>query len=280
MITKNSFKETATNIFAGTNVYVTTEGRRHLGAPLGSESYIKSEISEQVAQWKDELNTLSNIARTHPHAAYCAYIHGLKSKWQYIARTTPNIYELLEPLEDTLRQRFIPSLTGRPPPDDLTREVLSLPARLGGLAITNPKTTADQEHQSSLQLTAALVQHIRQHTNPQSSDHARGQMKAYLRQERRSHESQRANLITEQLPEALNRAVLLASEKGASSWLTALPLQQHGFSLHKGAFRDALCLRYGWTPERLPTNCVCGKQLTSDHALSCPTGGLPTKRNT
>ena len=60
---------------------------------------------------------------------------------------------------------------------------------------------------------------------------------------------------------------------------TPLPLHQHGFSLHKSDFRDAICLRYGWTPDRLPSNCVCGKQLTSDHALSCPTGGLPTKRH-
>ena len=44
-------------------------------------------------------------------------------------------------------------------------------------------------------------------------------------------------------------------------------------------FRDAICLRYGWTPDRLPSNCVCGKQFTSDHALSCPTGGLSTKRH-
>ncbi|KAL5470938.1 hypothetical protein EMCRGX_G028997 [Ephydatia muelleri] len=31
---------------------------------------------------------------------------------------------------------------------------------------------------------------------------------------------------------------------GASTWLSMLPIQEHGFALHKGAFRDALCLRY------------------------------------
>ena len=34
----------------------------------------------------------------------------------------------------------------------------------------------------------------------------------------------------------------LVQEKGASSWLTALPIQEQGFSLHKTAFRDALAL--------------------------------------
>ena len=35
-------------------------------------------------------------------------------------------------------------------------------------------------------------------------------------------------------------AASLAQEKGTSSWLTALPVQAHGFFLHKTAFRDAL----------------------------------------
>ena len=71
----------------------------------------------------------------------------------------------------------------------------------------------------------------------------------------------------------------LAQEKGASSWLTALPIVEFGFTLHKCAFRDALCLRYGWPPARTPVNCECGTQFTVEHALSCPRGGFPTIRH-
>jgi len=39
--------------------------------------------------------------------------------------------------------------------------------------------------------------------------------------------------------------VQLSHEKGVSSWLSVLPIEEHGFALLKGAFRDALCLRYG-----------------------------------
>ena len=35
---------------------------------------------------------------------------------------------------------------------------------------------------------------------------------------------------------------MLAAEKGSSSWLTTLPLSEYGFSLHKEAFQDDLCL--------------------------------------
>ena len=77
----------------------------------------------------------------------------------------------------------------------------------------------------------------------------------------------------------LRRFVLLSSKSGSSSWLTALPLTEHGFVLHKGAFRDALCLRYGWRPPLLRSSCVCGKRFTVEHALGCPCGGFPSIRH-
>ena len=71
----------------------------------------------------------------------------------------------------------------------------------------------------------------------------------------------------------------LAQEKGASSWPSALPHEEFGFTLHKGAFRDALALRYGWLPSNTPTSCVCGASFTVEHALSCPKGGFPIIRH-
>ena len=70
----------------------------------------------------------------------------------------------------------------------------------------------------------------------------------------------------------------LASEKGSSISLTVLPLSEHGFALHKGAFHDALALRYGWTPDRLPSKCDCGVSFSVEHALSCPKGEFPSIR--
>jgi hypothetical protein len=70
-----------------------------------------------------------------------------------------------------------------------------------------------------------------------------------------------------------------AQEKGASSWLTALPLEEFNLTLHKGAFRDAIALRYGWQPINVQSKCACGRSFTIDHALSCPMGGFPTIRH-
>ena len=58
-------------------------------------------------------------------------------------------------------------------------------------------------------------------------------------------EAEAACAIEDTLPADLQRAMSLAQENGASGWLTARPIEKCGFSLHKGAFQDAIALRYG-----------------------------------
>ena len=69
------------------------------------------------------------------------------------------------------------------------------------------------------------------------------------------------------------------STRGASSWLTSLPLEEFSFTLHKGPFRDAIALRYGWQPWHTPTTCACGSNFSVEHALSCPKGSFPIVRH-
>ena len=90
------------------------------------------------------------------------------------------------------------------------------------------------------------------------------------------HPQEAATRFKSKSPAALLHSAELATEEGASSWLTAIPLDWYGFTLHKGAYCDALCLRYGWSPPLLASLCVCGQVLTIAHALSCPTGGYPS----
>ncbi len=100
-----------------------------------------------------------------------------------------------------------------------------------------------------------------------------------MKAEKRKAQSDEAKELQNNLPHHLQRAKDFESEKGASRWLMTLPIAEHNFALHKGTFRDALCLRYGWQPSRLPSHCVCGVNFTVEHALSCPCGGLPSIRH-
>ena len=88
-----------------------------------------------------------------------------------------------------------------------------------------------------------------------------------------------AVLLSSSVDTELQRVIALASEKGASSWLTCRPLKRHGMTLTKGEFRDGIHLRYGWLPQRLPSSCSCGATFSVAHALSCPTGGFPSVRH-
>ena len=74
-------------------------------------------------------------------------------------------------------------------------------------------------------------------------------------------------------------AIDVAQEKGASSWLTALPLEEFGFTLPKGAFRDAIAIRYGWQPLNIPAACACGANFSLEHVLSFQKNGFPTIRS-
>ena len=100
--------------------------------------FIESYVQQKVTTWIDELDHLSSIAITQPHAAFTAFTHGLTSRWTYLARTTPNIEDLIKPLEETIRKVFLPNLTGQNAFNDMERDLLALPARLGGLGILDP----------------------------------------------------------------------------------------------------------------------------------------------
>ena len=68
-------------------------------------------------------------------------------------------------------------------------------------------------------------------------------------------------------------AATLVLEKGAFSWLAAIPLERYGFALTKSEFRDGLALRYGWEPKNLPAKCPCGEPFTVAHSLHYGEGG-------
>ena len=58
-------------------------------------------------------------------------------------RKIPDIAPLLAPLEDAIRLRLIPALTGYAACSPILRDLLSLPCRLGGMRIVNPMDIVD-----------------------------------------------------------------------------------------------------------------------------------------
>ena len=107
LITKETCILDAKAAFKGTDINITSAGRPHLGAGLGTPAYTDQFVTERVDQWCDEVRLLSAIATTQPHAAFAAFTHGLSSKWSYLSRTIPDLGGHFLPLENIIRSEFM-----------------------------------------------------------------------------------------------------------------------------------------------------------------------------
>ena len=78
--------------------------------------------------------------------------------WVYTLRVTQLLSsESLQPLEDVLRQVFLSALTGQSAPNDVTRDLLALPCRLGGMYIINPTTMFKRQYTASTEIRMPIV---------------------------------------------------------------------------------------------------------------------------
>ena len=199
-----------------TDVKVTSEGRPYLGAALGTEEYIQEFVTNKVQQLAGELEQLATIACTQPHAAQAAFTDGMTSKWTYLTRTMPGIGPNLLPLETIIRTKLIPALTGRPPPNETERYLFGLPARLGGIAMTNPTQATDIEFLSSTKITEALTEAILHQDSHYSEEVIAYQLEAKreVHKLRREQARQDSEQLKESLTQSLKRSMDLAQEKG------------------------------------------------------------------
>ena len=70
-------------------------------------------------------------------------------------------------LEAVLRHKFLPSLIGRQAFSDKERELLSLPAKLGEIGVTDTSKASKSQHEASRKVSAPLISSIH---NPGSED--------------------------------------------------------------------------------------------------------------
>ena len=94
-------------MFRDTAINVTTEGHKHLGAALGSRSFLEEYDGERVDEWVNEVTKLADFAISQPQACYAAFTFGLRHRWTYFLRTLPDIAELLE---HSINELLIPAV--------------------------------------------------------------------------------------------------------------------------------------------------------------------------
>jgi len=212
--------ELAREIFSGTNIKITTAGKRHLGASLGSMEFRAEYASEKVDKWCREIERLSEFARSQPHAAYAAYIHGEQHRFRFFMRTIPGMEEYLKPLDDAINLRLIPALVG----NDLNNEeraLFSLPTRDGGMGIPILTEAAPTEFISSTTVNAPLAAIIALQETELPDENVVRDVVQEDRRRRAADSKNKTKRIINTLSASTLRAVTQAWEKGASNWLSS-----------------------------------------------------------
>ncbi len=160
LVVKPEYIQHATSLFQDTGIRVTVAGHAILGAAIGTASFVEEYVVGKIEAWKEEIETLAKIAEIYPHAAYAAFIHSVKGKWQFVMRTVENIEKLFQPIEEIIIDKFIPALTGKSHCSVAKRKLLSLPTRYGGLNIVNPVEEACLQFDGSTKITDPLKRMI------------------------------------------------------------------------------------------------------------------------
>ena len=255
-------------------IKITSSGKRHLGAVVGSESFKNEYVGEKIDEWVSELEALAEMALIEPHAAYAAYVHGYQHKFTFVMRTIPGIENQLKRLDDVITKKLIRNLFNREC-SDLDRKLFSLPVKLGGLGINIPSEMATIQYKNSVAVTKSLVSHIIDQTELLDLDEESVKAaKRVIKSDKEERNARKQEEVQQQLTRERRKLLEVTSEVGAASWLNAIPLKRYGFHLDKQAFRDALFLRYGIPLPRLPQKCVCGAPYNEIHGLNCQRGGF------
>ena len=95
LIVNNDFCDMANTTFKSIKINMTSNGKKYLGAVIGSRSYKEDFINEKIDQRIKEVKLLSKIAKIESQCELCCFISRYKHKLNYYTRTVPNISNLL-----------------------------------------------------------------------------------------------------------------------------------------------------------------------------------------
>ena len=83
LIIKPEREQAAREVFRHTAFNVTMEGHKHLGAALGSKSFLEEYVGEKVDEWVNEVTKPADFAISQPQASYAAFTLGLWHHWTF-----------------------------------------------------------------------------------------------------------------------------------------------------------------------------------------------------
>ena len=117
------------------------------------------------------VNVLAGVTHKHPQSAYAGLKKSLQQELDFVQRVTPGVGESFCPVEEALREIFVPSLfkglrEGLP-----ERKNTRLPVKQAGLDLPDPVQTAPENWTTSCVITGHLVAALRGQVVFRTADH-------------------------------------------------------------------------------------------------------------
>jgi hypothetical protein len=256
-----------------------TDGHRYVGGFLGTKEALDQWLEPKIQQWVTGVESLAQVAHRYPQTAYTGLAMSLQQEWQYLQRVVPDCGSAFQPIEDAIRDVFLPALL-QGNSTETQRELTSLAVRHAGLGIPDPTSTATANYDTSVACAKLLTRSLRAGKDLDAhmhSRHAAVQRRKAQKTKVAAEELALSFLAADTAPQA-RRKLLRAKETG--TWLTTTPDRLNGTELSAEEFRDSLRLRLGLTPLDLPDRCDgCDQKFSVGHAMSCKKGGLVLLRH-
>ena len=158
------------------------------------------------------MKMLDEIGRGEPQAAYSTFAGGFEHKVTCKIHTTPDLEKYMQELDKVIDTALIIIVTEEQCSTD-ERRLLSLPAKIGGLAILVFSTIEIQEHKNSQKVTQQLQNNIRDQKQECDVDN-----ESFFKTKRSS------------------------KYERSFFWLTTLPLKSENVVLNKRELLDAINL--------------------------------------
>ena len=110
LLVESEHYERALQTFAGSGVIVTTDATNYLGGYVGPRETSDQLTSGKVGKLITHLEKLSEVAEAEPHAAYSYFVSRFQYTYTFVQKVTPPSEQIWNPLEKTVRNKFIQAL--------------------------------------------------------------------------------------------------------------------------------------------------------------------------
>ena len=216
-IVEENCRESAIKVFEGTNI--TMDSFRVLGSVIGTPSACDKYIETEIEKTATLTEKLSKIAKTSPQNAYFCYTKGVQIKLCFLTRTTPEVFKKMDEFEKNVRQQLLPSITGKNHITDEDRNIFALTLRMGGLDLLRYR-----DFSKHYEWSRAICDPL-ENSDTEIAETEQTLINLNIKTEKHNITLSKKAEIMRNCSSEKKLTLNLASQKGASNWLSVLPLK-------------------------------------------------------